>query len=242
MNNKNDIHTEQRKNYTIHIQSDSDSGESPREWDNAGVMVCWHNRYNLGDQQPRQNLSEWLPQFMCSNCEKLSDHEYNDADNLSMGQVWDAINREFIFLPLYLYDHSGISISTSSFNGRAQHAEWDSGQIGYIYISKKQAVKEWGNKLFTKKLEEKTVNYLVNEVKIYDDYLTGNIYGFIIEDQNGEELDSCWGFYPNHDNKPSYTYCLEEARSIVDHQVKRAEQKQWESLLSQSIEQDMILA
>jgi hypothetical protein len=242
MNTKNDVHTEERKGYTIHIQAD-DSPESPREWDNAGVMVCWHKRYNLGDEQPRQDFRDWLPQFMTSNCEKLSDHEYNNADNLTIEQVWNAINREFIFLPLYLYDHSGISISTSSFVGRSHHGDWDSGQVGYIYISKKQAVKEWGNKLFTKKVEEKTVNYLVNEVKTYDDYLTGNVYGFIIEDQNGEMLDSCWGCYPNHgDNKPSHTYCLEETRSIVDYLIKKAEQKQWESLLNQSVEQDLIIA
>ena len=44
--------------------------------------------------------------------------------------------------PLYLYDHSGISISTSCFVGRAQHAEWDSGQVGYIYLDKETAMRE----------------------------------------------------------------------------------------------------
>jgi hypothetical protein len=35
-------------------------------------------------------------------------------------------------------------------------------------------------------------------VSVYDDYLTGNVYGFIVEERNGddwEEVDSCWGFY-----------------------------------------------
>lgn len=47
---------------------------------------------------------------------------------------------EVAVLPLYLYDHSGISMSTGSFVGRAQHAEWDSGQVGYIYMDKKTAM------------------------------------------------------------------------------------------------------
>jgi hypothetical protein len=241
MNTREDVHTEGRGGYTIHIQVD-DNPESPREWDNAGTMVCWHNRHNLGDEQPRQDFSDWLPDFMVSNCEKLSDHEYNDADSLTVEQVWNAINREFVFLPLYLYDHSGVSISTRSFVGRSHHGEWDSGQVGFIYISKKQAVREWGNKIFTKNVEEKTVNYLVGEVKTYDNYLTGNVYGYIIEDQNGDKLDSCWGFYPNYNDNPIYRGCLEQAREIVDYYIKQAEEKQWESLLSQSVEQDMITA
>ena len=43
--------------------------------------------------------------------------------------------------PLYLYDHSGISISTGSFVGRAPHAEWDSGPVGFIYMDKETAMK-----------------------------------------------------------------------------------------------------
>lgn len=41
---------------------------------------------------------------------------------------------------LYLYDHSGLSISTGSFVGRAQHAEWDSGPVGFVYMDKKTAM------------------------------------------------------------------------------------------------------
>lgn len=45
-------------------------------------------------------------------------------------------------LPLFLYDHSGLAMSTGSFVGRAHHAEWDSGQVGYIYMTKDTAMKE----------------------------------------------------------------------------------------------------
>ena len=44
-------------------------------------------------------------------------------------------------LPLYLYDHSGLAMSTGSFVGRAHHAEWDSGQVGFIYMDKETAMK-----------------------------------------------------------------------------------------------------
>ena len=234
MSNREDVYTEERKGYTIRILRDDD-GESPREWDNAGKMVCWHNGYNLGDEQSRQDVSEWLSSFMCSNCEKLSDHQYNDADDLTMDEIWNAVNKEFIFLPLYLYDHSGISISTSSFVGHSYYGAWDSGQVGFIYISKKDAVKEWGNKLFTKTVEEKAINYLVGEVKTYDDYLRGNIYGYIIEDEDGDNIDSCWGFYPEHNNKPDYDYCLIEARGVVDYEIKQEDNKKWQAMANNEL-------
>ena len=27
--------------------------ESPRQWDNLGVMTCFHKNYELGDSEPR---------------------------------------------------------------------------------------------------------------------------------------------------------------------------------------------
>lgn len=45
-------------------------------------------------------------------------------------------------LPLYLYDHSGLAMSTGSFIGRAPHADWDSGQVGFIYMDKDTAMRE----------------------------------------------------------------------------------------------------
>src|SRR3990167_995153 len=36
-----------------------------------------------------------------------------------------------VILPLYLYDHSGLAINTTGF-----HCPWDSGQVGFIYVSK----------------------------------------------------------------------------------------------------------
>ena len=48
------------------------------------------------------------------------------------------------------------------------------------------------------------------EVKTYDQYLTGDVWGYIIEDDSGEVLDSCWGFF-GHD------YCEEEAKAQLKY-------------------------
>lgn len=38
---------------------------------------------------------------------------------------------------------------------------------------------------------------MVGEVQVYDYYICGDVYGFVIE-KDGEQIDSCWGFY-GHD-------------------------------------------
>lgn len=137
--------------------------ESPREWDNLGKMVCWHRRYNLGDKHEYED-----PQaFMESN-------EYKNA---------------FVILPLYLYDHSGITMSNTDFGDR-----FDSGQVGYIFVTKEQAQKEFGGEL-NEKLAQRIKELLINETETYDNYLQGDCYGFKITDEYNNELDACSGFF-----------------------------------------------
>jgi hypothetical protein len=216
------IFEEQYKGFTIKILQDS-LDDSPRNWDNAGKMVTWHRRYSLGDEQPRIDPEEWLADLLRHEVEWDS-KAYYEIDDLTIPELLERLAKYYIFLPLFLYDHSGISISTSTFQGRAIHAEWDSGQIGWIYISKKDAVKEWGKRLFTKDVEQRATNYLVGEVETYNDFLTGNVYGYVVE-RDGEDVDSCWGYYPDHDPQhakdPDYREALNEARSIADFEADK---------------------
>jgi len=183
--------------YLIEIFSD-DSPDNPREWDNLGTMVCFHRRYNLGDN-----------------------HDYNHSDY----NGWDEMERDIIknenvgvILPLYLYDHSGITISTSPFG-----CSWDSGQIGFIFVSKKKMLEEYGGKIVTEKLKERVRGYLENEVIIYDQYLRGDVYGYKISKvstcdmghEHKEELESIWGYYGDSDE------CMEEAEGVVKNYMKK---------------------
>jgi len=142
---------------------------NPREVDyHMGIMVCWHKRYDLGDK----------------------DHGI-DLDGLaSIQEVRKFIEEErngIGILPLYLLDHSGITISTKPFND-----PWDSGQVGFIYTTAERAQTYFR----TDKLEEA----LTAEVEEYDRYLRGESYGFRIKKacptcgHHGEEIESCWGF------------------------------------------------
>ena len=188
MQNDNNVNEKKIGDYTIKIYYD-ENPESPREWDNIGTMVCFHEKYNLGDK-----------------------HTYKKRDyNSWEGLAKDIIKSENvdIILPLYLYEHSGLTISTSSFNDK-----WDSGQIGWIYVSKEKAISEYSsskkvNRRMTPKIKEMVTNYLLGEVETYDQYLKGDIYGYKIFDKDDEEIDSCYGYY-------GIESCMEEAESIIE--------------------------
>lgn len=183
------VETETVGKYRIDIIQDTDP-ESPRTWDNLGTMVCFHSKYDLGDK-----------------------HDYDHRDYSSWEEMKeDIIKRENVgvILPLFLYDHSGITMNTTGFSCR-----WDSGQVGFIFISKEKIRKEYGVKRISKKMLDRVKGYLVGEIETYDQYLVGDVYGYRITDtETNEELDSCWGFYGSD-------YCMEEGKGIVDYYLEK---------------------
>ncbi|MHA2063243.1 MAG: hypothetical protein ACXABY_02560 [Candidatus Thorarchaeota archaeon] len=151
----------------VKIIPDNDA-ESPRTWDNTGIMACAHKRYNLGDEQlPSSNFNSW---------EEVEDYLVDEC-------------RALVILPLFLYDHSGITMNTTGFS-----CPWDSGQVGYIYITRETLALTHGWKKITKERRAKLVELLIGEVETYDQYLRGDVYGYSIEIE-GEQVDSCWGFF-----------------------------------------------
>jgi hypothetical protein len=174
------------KGYTIKVYTDNDP-ENPRNWDNLGTMVCFHRRYNLGDEH-----------------------------GLSKDEAIEITKRkDVVWLPIYAYEHGGITISTS--RDYPYNDAWDSGQLGFIYVDYATIRKEYHWALLTKGRINKIVEYLRAEVEVYDDYLTGSVYGYKVEDEHGNEIDSCWGFY-GYDHKKSGL--LEAAKDAADHHHK----------------------
>lgn len=193
------VHEEVYKGYTIRIHPDSDP-ENPRtSWDNLGTMVCFHGRYNLGD------LKTGYTQDQQRSWQELADRLEKDG--------------AAVILPLYLYDHSGITMSTGEFS-----CPWDSGQVGFIFVTRAKLLKEYGGMRVSKEVIAKATEVLKGEVETYDTYLRGNIYGYTIEDPEGEDGDSCWGFYGYYDEEGG---ALSEAKSVVDHEVAEQFKKQF---------------
>ena len=228
--------------YLLQIMMDDEPLNPRTDYDNFGHMVCWHNRYNIGDQHSFEDTNDLLKELVresispdtvityvksgmtdkvkleydCTSAKwELSSYNtyfkkwYHEAsfegnmetnqqdifeslvDTLPNADLYALAAGKNIILPLNLYDHSMLSMSVSSFIGRAQHAEWDSGQVGWIYATSEDIEKEYGS--LTPESCEKAKLLLESEVECYDYYLSGQCYGFRLY-ENGEETDSCWGF------------------------------------------------
>ncbi len=166
---------------TVKIMHDTDP-QSPREWDHYGIMAGFHSRYDIGDNDPAALLDGGY----------LNRKDYTGWDEMHA----DLRRRGALCIrPLFLYDHGGTRISTKSFAGRAHHASWDSGQIGFIFTTRKNIEKMQGWKRLTKERRAKIQGYLEAEVEEYDQFMTGDVYGYIIEDGHGNNINSCWGYY-----------------------------------------------
>lgn len=177
----------EHKGHTIRIVEDIDP-QSSRDFCNLGTMVCFHKKYHLGD----------------------GGHGLTPSDFEGWADLEDYLRRRedaAVVLPLYLYEHGGITMRTTPFGCR-----FDSGQVGFIYVAKSTLLVEHGSVD-----EERARAVLEAEVEAYDDYLTGSVYGFQIEGPDCD--DSCYGFFGRSGLKSA----IEDAKGAIDAALSRKE-------------------
>lgn len=206
--------------YTLEIMAD-DCPDSPRSWDNFCTMICWSRDYDLGDKHNFYSLDEFMQHLYLDVTGKRWCEEHDSDDWRDVYKELKATNLVLI-KPINIYDHSGITVSTS--NSYPYNDRWDAYRVGFIYVTKKTIFDECGG-ITEENWKERANEYLEGEMKTYDQYLRGDVYGYRLTKkvtmydicphcgevlkayEDEEEVDSCWGFYGN---------CLEE-NGICDY-------------------------
>lgn len=179
------IETFSHNTMAIQIHVDEDP-ENPRDWDNLGTMVCFHNRYRLGDK-----------------------HSYKSAYEF---KLWVTEHKEVladvVALNLFLMDHSGLVMRTNSDAFKACDSQgWDWGQVGVIYVTYERIKKEFGS--CDAEAIDNARAALVGEVETYSQYLAGEVYGYAITDEGGNTIESQWGIY-------GFENCKKEAMEAAE--------------------------
>lgn len=206
MNDGLTVETIEQDGYTLRVRYDEYEGQdnNPRDWCNLGTMVCWHPDYYLGDYQVTNPEGRGAVE-----------HSYhrNDFPNLNvLARYLTLAEGALLVLPLYLYDHSGISISVGRNPYTMDPQGWDTTMVGFIYTTAEQ-VEQVGCPL------DKLTEGLVGEVETYDAYLRGEVYYYIIEDADGEMVESCGGFVGEAD------YCLSEGKEVLESVIEQARKR-----------------
>lgn len=154
---------------TVKIYYDDDPTNPRTDYDHLWHFWLTHRRYNLGDDGVDP---------------PPVDDPYSTDDVLR----WARRERGEAHA-IYMYDHSGLTISLTPYS-----CPWDSGQVGWAYLTREEILKEYGGKVVTRRNRQLALELLQHEIDEYDSYLRGEVYGFVVEDADGNDINSCWGF------------------------------------------------
>ena len=144
--------------------------EDSRSWDNIGTMLCCNNDYRLGDCNSNEETEEQLAAI----CRKYGKSD-EEIDEMTFGEeIRFILDQDNICgLPLWLYDHSGISISTGVVDS------WDSSFVGLIFVEKDFYLAQACLK-DEEGWKEKAKKTLEREIEVYDAYLTGEVFSYTL--------------------------------------------------------------
>lgn len=175
------ITSAKHKGYEIQILYGQNIHDPRKEKPCLGKMLCYHPNYDL-----------------------LGDNEYRDENYPKPGPVLSMIlstsngdnaSDTVGYLPLYLHDHSGLSMhwDPKYFNNR-----FDTSHVGFYFFTRKDLEN------FSEEFKNRDIDYLKEEgLKIakeeileYSKYISNSVtvVDYIIEDPEGSVIDSCAGY------------------------------------------------
>lgn len=190
--------------YTLTVFNDN-YPQNPREWDNTSTMICWNNRYILGDNHNYADAYDFLSEIYHEIFGKAWE---DDHDNENTSDIYSAIVEpgQIYITPLYLYDHGGIDLRTYN------SGDWDESTVGFAYVWKDTILKECPS-ISELDWTSKAREIIDNEIEVYNYYLQGDVYSYrlckhvtrqdvcphcgeiIREYEDEEDVDICSGFY-----------------------------------------------
>ena len=188
------------KGFEIEIFYD-DTPENPRsDWDHDSEFYMNPNPRRINPEN--KDLDDLMERYDCC----------------SIKELCDKIDKDYIWTKVYIYEHSGISLSTTPFND-----PWDSALFGILVVEKDKVRKQRNVKRISKKIKEEEEGYLVAQVETFGAYLNGDVYGFHIF-KDGELIDACSGYY----GKVGLEDMKEEYEGVIDAYIAAEEKNKKE--------------
>lgn len=172
---------------TISIYQDWHASNPQREFDNLGTMVAFDQlgrNYDLADR-----TADW------------QEEEAHDR-RLGLLERWMRMETGAEVVFFYLQDGGS--------NGARLYSTDEEGASGFFFVDGRDIVKEYGDD--SPESREKARALLESEIKQMGLYVEGNVYGYVVSDEENDHIDSCWGFYGEYDDE----YLIGEAKDAAE--------------------------
>lgn len=121
---------------------------------------------------------------------------------------------ELVISTISYYDHSGLTVWIGS-----PSDQWDSGRCGWIYQTKEDTIEQNGGT--EENWREVAWKNMEAEMKEYNAYVEGECYGWMVLDEDGDNIDSCWGYVGSE----RIDEMIAEAKDVIDFHIKKIEEK-----------------
>ena len=207
-----------------------------KEADDDGTFV-----YYLYFEDEDGSLSEYYYNLSTDDPDKFTREDedilWGALDELTERELHRMVDNipEVCCFPVFMYDHSGIALSISNaeypFNDR-----WDSGQLGWWYITKEEAAKEgWTDD----KWKLSFLKCIKSYIKEFNEIESGNCWGFVCAEKDlvderiaglsernpyrdrclrseisANQTDSCWGYVGDYEDLVK-DYCSDQHLEIT---------------------------
>lgn len=135
-----------------------------------------------------------------------------------MDEIAEGIRSgRYLGLPVYAYVHGGATIRCGERGGYPFDCPWDSGMSGFVYCDPIEAKEKFGFEN-----DDAILDALRHQVELHDNYLTGEVFGYVVCDSKDDHIDSCWGFY-GEDEIGYMVECMQDIAETI-HQKRQEEQ------------------
>ena len=206
-----------RDNFNFAVYYDSDPQNPRTEWDNAATFAFCHGLGDkdaaIGNRDPLFDLADRVRDVLKEDCEskylssvakKASWKELifleRAIDSSSDTRIKAAIEKIALVVPVYIYEHSGIALSTKPF-----YDPFDSGLLGYAFMTKAKIRAEFGggkwfypdqaagqfqpgSGILTKQRLVKARACIESEISVYASFVAGDVFCVSLEGDDGEAL------------------------------------------------------
>lgn len=217
-----DVETAQVGPYTVRVKPDNDAGHcSPLEYEETFTLAF---ACDISGNKDIRSISDYLDELAEDSepgfqdfCEReeaamfhttdpaiaqANPHAFRNAEEgwSKLAKRTDErrariLAKHYLIRPIFVYEHSGVSMTTGTGGlGYPYTCRFDTRQSGLIVITKDAAREMMMVKRLTKAVVERIHATMNSVVETYGQWCNGEVYGYVVEDADGEEVDSCWGF------------------------------------------------